>query len=246
LRKGGGLGNFEEHWAVIRRVVVRRHAVEPLEAKVDVDRVRVAVEALDVGELRADATVGQDAGDRLYALWRLDAMTGLRRGELLGATWRGLDLDASTLTVSQQLVPTRGGCSFGPPKSKRGLRTIALDGETVDALRAHREAQLLERSFAGEAYIDQDLVFADELGGPIHPQRLTEVFGRQRKAAGIPMGTLHVLRHTHATHLLTNGVPVHVVAARLGDHPNTVLRTYAHLLPHSDAEAAQRAAALLV
>ena len=51
-------------------------------------------------------------------------------------------------------------------------------------------------------------------------------------------GTLHVLRHTHATLALTNGVPLHVVAARLGDRPETVLRTYAHLLAQSDREAA--------
>jgi integrase len=185
------------------------------------------------------------SGERLFALWRLAAMTGLRRGELLGVSWRGLDLEAAKLTVSQQLVPTRGGVSFGPPKSKRGLRTIALDSETVEALSAHREAQLLERAFAGEAYVDQDLVFADELGRPIHPQRLTERFGVHRKAAGLLAGTLHVLRHTHATIALTSGVPLHVVAARLGDRPETVLRTYAHLLPTSDAEAAEQVAATL-
>ena len=113
------------------------------------------------------------------------------------------------------------------------------------ALRKHREAQLLERAFAGEAYVDSDLVFADELGGSIHPQRLTEWFGKHRKAAGLPTGTLHVLRHTAATLALTEGVPVHIVAARLGDNPNTVLDTYAHLLPQSDEQAAERVAALL-
>jgi integrase len=88
-------------------------------------------------------------------------------------------------------------------------------------------------------------VFADELGGPIHPQRLTEWFGTLRKAAGIPTGTLHILRHTAATLALTNGIPVHIIAARSGDDPNTVLDTYAHLLPQSDEQAAERVAALL-
>jgi integrase len=45
---------------------------------------------------------------------------------------------------------------------------------------------------------------------------------------------LHLLRQTHATIALTNGVPVHVAAARLGDAPRTILDTYAHLLPQSD------------
>jgi integrase len=183
--------------------------------------------------------------DRLFPLWRLAATTGMRRGELAGTTWRCLDLDSRRLSVEQQLLPTRGGVSFGPPKSTRSRRTIALDDVTVAALREHRETQALERDFAGPAYADQDLVFADELGGPIHPQRLTEWFGMRRKAAGIPTGTLHVLRHTAATLALTEGVPVHIVAARLGDDPNTVLGTYAHLLPQSDEQAAERVAALL-
>jgi integrase len=184
-------------------------------------------------------------GDRLYALWRLAATSGMRRGELLGATWLALDLDSATLKIEQQLVPTRGGVTFGPPKSKKSRRTIALDAETVEALRQHREAQLLERAFAGEAYGDHDLVFCDELGGPIYPQRLGEGFTRLRKAAGLTTGTLHITRHTHATLALTNGVPLHVVAARLGDRPETILRTYAHLLPQSDVEAAEQVAALI-
>ncbi|HEY6836616.1 MAG TPA: site-specific integrase, partial [Gaiellaceae bacterium] len=184
-------------------------------------------------------------GERLFALWRLAATTGMRRGELLGLTWLALDLDGGTLRIDQQLVPTRGGVSFGPPKSRRSRRTIALDAETVEALKTHREAQLLERSFAGDPYVDHDLVFADELGRPIYPQRLTEAFTSRRKAAGLLSGTLHILRHTHATLALTNGVPLHVMAARLGDRPETVLKTYAHLLPQSDVQAAEQVAALI-
>jgi integrase len=84
------------------------------------------------------------------------------------------------------------------------------------------------------------LVFCDELGRFINPQRLTDAFRRHRKAAGIPVGSLHILRHTSATLALTAlpPVPLHVVAGRLGDDPKTVLGTYAHLLPHSDAMAA--------
>jgi integrase len=184
-------------------------------------------------------------GDRLYALWRLAGTTGMRRGELAAPTWRSLDLDGARLSVERQLVPTRGGASFGPPKSARSRRTVALDEATVDALREHRETQLLERALAGDAYQEQDLVFCDELGGPIHPQRLTQWFGQHRKVVGIPTGTLHTLRHTAATLALTAGVPVHIVAARLGDDPKTILGTYAHLLPQSDELAAERVAAAL-
>ena len=185
------------------------------------------------------------ADDPLHPLWRLAATTGMRRGELAGVTWRALDLDGARLSVEQQLVPTRGGVSFGPPKSARSRRTIALDPVTIDVLRRHREAQMLERDFAGPAYDDRDLVFADPLGGAVHPQRLTEWFAKHRKAAGIATGTLHTLRHTVATLALTDEVQVHIVAARLGDDPRQVLSTYAHLLPQSDELAAERVAALI-
>jgi integrase len=73
--------------------------------------------------------------------------------------------------------------------------------------------------------------------------RLTESFGTHRKAAGIPSGSLHVLRHTAATLALTATppVPLHIVAGRLGDDPKTVPGTGAHLLPHSEAMAAEAA-----
>jgi integrase len=189
----------------------------------------------------------RDADPRRFPLWRLAGTTGMRRGELLGLTWRALDLERSRLSVEQQLIPTRGGASFGPPKSARSRRTIALDSETVDVLRRHREAQLLERDLAAGAYEDHDLVFCDEIGQPIHPQTLSRAFTRRRKEAGLPTGSLHVLRHTAATLALTATppVPLHIVAARLGDHPKTTLATYAHLLPSSDEVAAERVAAAI-
>jgi integrase len=106
----------------------------------------------------------------------------------------------------------------------------------------------LERGLAGPAYQDHDLVFCDALGRPIYPESLSGWFVRHRKAAGVPTGSLHVLRHTSATLALTATppVPLHVVAGRLGDDPRTVLATYAHLLPHSDSMAAETVAAALV
>lgn len=202
------------------------------------------VTAWTTGELRR--FLAHVEHDRLSALWRLAAITGMRRGELLGLQWVDVDLDAGKLTVERQLRPTVGGPTLGTPKSKRGTRTISLDAMTVDALREHRGRQLTEQALAGDAYQHADFVFCNELGAPIWPERLTEAFSRHRKAAGIPVGSLHVLRHTAATLALTAGVPLHVVAARLGDKPEIVLSTYAHLLPQSDAQAADAVAAALV
>ena len=163
----------------------------------------------------------------------------MRRGELLGLTWRFPARPSSSSSFP------RAAASASDHRSRAAHGARWVDEETVAALASHRDAQLAERDFAGEAYVDRDLVFADPLGGPIHPQRLSEWFVRHRKAAGVPSGTLHVLRHTAATLALTNGVPVHIVAVRLGDDPKTVLATYAHLLPQSDELAAEAVAALV-
>ncbi len=202
---------------------------------------RTRAQAWTTGELRR--FLGRVSDDRLFALWRLAATTGMRRGELLGLTHQALDLDGARLRVDQQLLVSG---EFGPPKSRRSERTIALDADTVDALRRHVDTQAFERALAGLAYEDHDLVFCDQLGRPLRPGTTSAAFVQHRKAAKIPVGSMHVLRHTSATIGLTEGVPLHVVAARLGDDPKTVLGTYAHLLPQSDAEAAAVVAAAIV
>jgi hypothetical protein len=78
----------------------------------------------------------------------------------------------------------------------------------------------------------------------VPPQPLTEWFRHHRKGAGIPTGSLHILRHRDHVDV-DSGIPVHVAAARVGDTPATVLSTYAHLLPQSDEIAAERVAAAL-
>lgn len=187
------------------------------------------------------------AGDRLQALWRVAVASGARRGELLGLTWLGFSAEEETLTIAQQVVPTRGGPSIHLCKTKGSHRTIRLDAETVEALEAHREAQVRERDVAADAYEDRDLIFCDELGGTVNPQRLTESFGKLRNAAGIRPGRLHDVRHSAATHLLTRGVPVHIVSARLGhSSPMVTLSVYAHVLPTGDEQAADVMADVLV
>ena len=77
-------------------------------------------------------------------------------------------------------------------------------------------------------------VFCDAVGATVYPERLTEALAAWPKAAGIPTGTLHTVRHTAAVLVLTAGVPVHIVAARLRNDPKTALTTYADLLPQSN------------
>ena len=93
-------------------------------------------------------------GDRLYSLFHLIAHRGLRRGEAIGLAWTDVDLDAGQLTVRRQRVQVGWDVIEGDPKSTAGGRTIALDRGTVNALRAHRRAQLEDRMAWASAWVD--------------------------------------------------------------------------------------------
>jgi integrase len=184
-------------------------------------------------------------GTRLEAVWRLAAMTGMRRGEILGLRWSDVDLGAARLSVRHAVVAVAYEVIASTPKSHHA-RVIDLDLETVDLLRAHRSGQKDERDEWGTDYQDHDLVVAKENGEPIHPHTFSQSFERLVERAGLRRIRLHDLRHTHATLALMAGVPVKVVTERLGhESPAFTLKQYAHVLPGMQAEAARWVAQLV-
>lgn len=178
-------------------------------------------------------------GDRLYPALFLAAHTGMRRGEVLGLHWHDLDLDASRLSVRQAIISVAYEVKVSDVKTGTGRRTINLDDRTVGVLRAWRKAALAERMLVGPAYVDHDLVFPRPDGKPTHPDAFSQTFDRAVGRLGLPVISLHGLRHTHATLLLRAGVPVKVVSERLGHaNPAFTLTVYQHVIPGMQEEAA--------
>lgn len=79
-------------------------------------------------------------GTRLEAVWRLAAMTGMRRGEVVGLRWCDVDLPAGRLSVRRTVVTAGYAVIESTPKN-HVARTIDLDADTVTLLRAHRDGQ---------------------------------------------------------------------------------------------------------
>ena len=172
------------------------------------------------------------SGKRFYALLRVASFTGMRRSELLGLKWRDVDLDAAVLRVRR--VRYRNGYQMVEEertKSRRGRRVIDLDPTTVNVLRQWRRLQEEEREAWGIAYVDSGMVFTAEDGQAFHADRVAQAFDRFVRAAPVPVIRFHDLRHTHASLLLAQRVPLVDVAYRLGDAPETILSTYAHFIP---------------
>lgn len=207
-------------------------------------------------EAQAFVSAAKAAGPQDAAFYALALDTGARKGELCGLRWADVDLEAGKIHVVQQLTKPGAKPVFGPPKNKRP-RVVTLSAETVTLLRAHKAHQAKVKMANRTAYHDFGLVFAKEwgelharkdlLGQPLQANNLGErSFERIRKAAGIRRIKFHGLRHTCATLLLQAGVPVHVVAQRLGHSDVQItLNTYAHVLPDAQQGAADRLAAVL-
>jgi integrase len=185
-------------------------------------------------------------GNRNEALFRLMAMTGLRRGEVVGLRWADVQLDQHRLTVNQAASVVDGDEVVDIPKSRRSRRVIDLDPDTTALLQRHRARQREMYLRLGVSASASDRVFTNDIGSPIRPDSIGQAFSRLVASAGVPKIRLHDLRHTHASHLLLAGVNVKVVSERLG-HASVsfTLDTYAHVMPGQQAEAAAAAAALL-
>jgi integrase len=184
-------------------------------------------------------------GHRLQAAWHLAAMTGMRRGEILGLRWRDIDFDSARVSIRQALVSVAYEVVASTPKNHQA-RVIDLDHQTRQRLHEHRQNQKVEKAEWGAQYQDQDLVFCKGDGSPIHPHTFSQAFERIVAKSGLPRIRLHDLRHTHATIALRAGVPVKVISERLGhETPAFTLKQYTHVIPGMQAEAASAVARLV-
>jgi integrase len=177
--------------------------------------------------------------ERLFPAYHLAACTGMRRGEILGLRWADVDLTAKRVSVRQALITVAYEMRLSDVKTAAGRRTIDINRGDVQVLANWRRRQAEERLLVGPAWEDHGLVFCRPDGTPIHPERLSRTFDQLVARHALPPVRLHDLRHTHASLLLKDGVPIKVVSERLGHASATfTMNTYQWLLPGMQAEAA--------
>jgi integrase len=187
-------------------------------------------------------------GERFEALYVLAVTAGLRIGELLALRWQDVDLEASgaTLRVRRTKSTAKSGPVFTTPKNGKG-RSIRLTRHAIEALKAHRATQNVERLKAGVLWQDNGLVFCTHGGRPLDSHNVARTsFKPLLKRADLPDIRFHDLRHTCATLLLSRGHHPKLVQELLG-HASVALTLdrYSHVLPGmGDQTAAAMEAAL--
>jgi integrase len=131
------------------------------------------------------------------------------------------------------------GFHFKPsPKSVASARWLPIPETLREALIEHRRAQ--RRAATPDGWLDNGLIFPGGLGGPIHPDTVTDEFKAVVKKAGLPeLSGPHALRHMICSTLLAEGKPVEVVAQITGHSMHTLRKTYAHLIQQQGRETIQ-------
>jgi integrase len=177
----------------------------------------------------------------LEALIELDAATGCRRGELLALIWPDVDFESRILIVSKSLQQSkRAGLRIKLPKGGR-VRRFPLPASAIEVLLKHRERQKQFREAFGEDYNTAlDLVLCTPEGNYLKPDSVSSKVSLLMRKLGLPKGcSLHTLRHSHASHLLSTGVSLPAVSKRLGHaNPHVTAQIYAHALERDEFEAA--------
>jgi len=166
---------------------------------------------------------------RYRALIALAAGTGLRWGECAGLHWDAVDLSLRTVRVIRVAEEVAGHIRFKPyPKSKAGRRSVPLPDFVVQQLDEHAQ---------NYGHQDQALIFTTSTGEPIRRGTFrSRVWKPSLQRAGLPTALrFHDLRHSYATWLVSDGVPVNDVAKVMGhEQTSTTLNRYTHSTAERD------------
>lgn len=171
--------------------------------------------------------------------------TGLRVGEVTGLAWSDVDFERETLSIRHQLQRINGRLQLKGLKSERSHRTLPLIGTAREAMRAQKGYQVLQRSALGEDFNEHDLVFVNPEGRPLDPKYVNNRLKEIMVKAKLPPMSFHKLRHTAATLMLAEGIPLNQVRDQLGHSQiSLTANIYGHAVPTAlrpAAEALERA-----
>lgn len=203
----------------------------------------------DVETVRHLVRESEESDPVLSAAIVLAALTGCRRGELLGLRWSDVDWAGMVLRVERAVKREETGRKLrvGPTKTHQDRR-ISLDTVTLAVIETHRDRA---EGWARAAHVvldDRGFILTEDPTGrsPMAPDTLTHRFSRL--AARLRLGPVrfHDIRHSVATTSFAAGYDLAVVAGRLGHRDPTVnLRIYAHALADRDRQAADALGALM-
>lgn len=176
-------------------------------------------------------------GTKLELAVMFGAFYGLRRSEIVGLKWSVIDFTSNTITIRHTVTSCtvdgkRVTIAKDRTKTKSSMRTLPLVPQFREYLLALKETQTEYRRLCGNSYSKKYLeyIYVDELGERMSPDYITTAFPKLLEKAGMRKIRFHDTRHSCASLLLANGVPMKQIQEWLGHSTfATTADIYAHL-----------------
>ena len=176
----------------------------------------------------------------------LASFYGLRRSEVLGLKWSAIDFQQSTITIQHTLTSCKIDGKLvevvsDTTKTKSSRRMLPLIPQFRDMLLQRWEQQEEYKRVCGRCYNRKylDYICVDEMGNIIKPNYVTDSFSKLLAKHGLRHIRFHDLRHTCASLLLANGVPMKMIQDWLG---HSDMGTTANIYSHIDSESKKASA----
>lgn len=180
--------------------------------------------------------------DPIYIVIILAAYFGLRRSEALGLKWSAVDFDNKTVSISHKVIKTDDGIvGMDVMKTKSSYRTLPLIPQVEDALLKEKAKQDEMQRIMRRGYCKKytDYICVDAIGEIIKPDYVTNHFKILLRDNGLKQIRFHDLRHSCASLLLANGVPMKMIQDWLG---HSDMGTTANIYSHIDSESKKASA----
>ena len=177
----------------------------------------------------------------------LGAFYGLRRSEVIGLKWSAIDFNNNTLVVKHTVTSFNIDghhliYASDSTKNKPSMRTLPLVPAFKEKLLGAKEHQEMNRKLCGSSYSKDylDYICVNELGVRLRPGYITTAFPKLLEDNGLRRIRFHDLRHSCASLLLANNVPMKQIQDWLGHSDfSTTANIYAHLDYTSKISSAQ-------
>ena len=180
-------------------------------------------------------------GTEMELIIDLELCMGMRRGELLGFQWQDIDWDKNQIHIIRSRVAVDGKSVVKQPKTESGTRTVDVPEILMKKLKAHKIKCMEQKIRVGRRLLEEDFIIVHPDGKPIYPEYVSQLITKLQKRANLPKCRFHDLRHLCASIMVKQGVEVKVAQERLGHKDiTTTMNIYAHVLPGSAREAAEK------
>lgn len=180
-------------------------------------------------------------GTEMELIIDLELCMGMRRGELLGLQWQDVNWEKNQIHIIRSRVAVDGKSVVKQPKTESGTRTLDVPEILMKKLKSYKVKCMEQKIRVGRRLLEEDFIIVHPDGKPIYPEYVSQMFTKLQKRANLPKCRFHDLRHLCASIMVKQGVEVKVAQERLGHKDiTTTMNIYAHVLPGSAREAAEK------